>query len=241
VRSSAAALIACLGALVMPAAAAAAPAAGPHEVVDIRASTTHVSTPSALTYAAIYRSAPDSSAEPPPLRHLLIRLPAGTHLNTTVVPQCTASDAQIRLLGDAACPPGSRVGSGQVTADVTGLGRMTFDTTLFNGPDQQIEVIEAGNRLGSDGVVRTYLHGTTLDGPVPTCLTGGQPPSGCPFDQVTLLSNHLTMRAITVNGRSYGVTPPTCPVSGAWRTPVTLTYADGSVDTVVTRQPCMQG
>jgi hypothetical protein len=38
--------------------------------------------------------------------------------------------------------------------------------------------------------------------------------------------------------RSYGFTPPTCPRSHTWRTPVTFHYADGTVETVVTRQPC---
>lgn len=226
----------------LPAAARALPGSGPHETVDVTASTTHVATPTALGYAATYRNPADPAADPPALRRLVITLPAGTRIDTTVPAVCSATDEQIRLLGDAACPAGSRVGSGEATADVLGIGRMTFATTLFNGPDQQIEVIESGNALGSNGAVRTYIHGTTLDGPVPTCLTGGSPPTGCPFDQVTLLANHLTADALTVGEgaqrRSYGTTPPTCPSSGAWETPVTLTYADGTVETVVTTQPC---
>ena len=58
---------------------------------------------------------------------------------------------------------------------------MTFKTTRFNGPEQQIEVVESGNAVGANGDgPRVYVHGTTLDAPVPTCLTGGQPPTGCP-------------------------------------------------------------
>lgn len=122
---------------------------------------------------------------------------------------------------------------------LTGL-TSTYPTVLFNAANEQIELIEsAGGRVG---VVRTYIHGTTLEGPVPTCLTGGDPPSGCPFDQIILLANHLQTNVMTVgtgaHRRNYGTTPARCPKSHRWQTRVTLYYADGSVDHVVTEQPC---
>ena len=236
-------LVLVLGAAaVMPAGAAAIPVTGPHETVDITTSTTQPDSPAGLTYAATYRNPTNPNADPPALRRLVISLPAGTHIDTSVPARCDASDEELRVLGDAACPPGSRVGSGQATVDIVGLGRMTFNTTLFNAADQQIELVESGNALGSYGVVHTYVHGTTLDGPVPTCLTGGEPPDGCPFDQITLLSNHLTVLPVTVGAgasqRSYGSTPPTCPPSGRWQGPVTFYYADGTVETVVMQARC---
>lgn len=231
----------CAG-LTVPSRAGAIAGVGPHETVDITTSTERPNTSATLGFAATYRNPTDPNADPPPLRRLVISLPGGTRIDTSVPARCTASDEQLRLIGDAACPPASRVGSGQVTVDITGLGKMTFKTTRFNGPDQQIEVVESGNAVGSNGVIRAYIHGTTLDAPVPTCLTGGQPPTGCPFDQVTVLSNQLTTMPITVghgkSRRSYGTTPPTCPHSHTWRTPVTFHYADGTVETVVSTQPC---
>lgn len=222
-------------------AARAEPASGAHETVDITTSTAQPGASAGFSYSAVYHGDADG-ADPPALRRLVIALPRGTRTDTSVLPQCTASDETIRMMGDAACPPGSRIGSGQATAKVIALGTQTFETTVFNGPDQQIEIIESGNGVGADGVARTYIHGTTLDGPVPTCLTGGSPPSGCPFDQIALLENHLTTRPVTVGQgaarRNYGTTPPTCPSSGKWRTPVTLHYADGTTETVVTTQPC---
>jgi hypothetical protein len=111
---------------------------------------------------------------------------------------------------------------------------------LYNSKHQLLELVKSGDAVIS--VVHTYIHGTTLHGPVPTCLTGGQPPSGCPFDQVTLLSNHLLVRRISVGHgsarRSYGTTPPTCPRSGRWRARVTLYYGDGSRDTVKPKARC---
>jgi hypothetical protein len=99
-----------------------------------------------------------------------------------------------------------------------------------------LELVKNGDRVMA--VVHTYVRGTTLDGPVPTCLNGGNPPDGCPSDQFTLLANHLQIDPVRVGGRSYGTTPPKCPKSRRWRAPVTLYYADGSVNTVTPESPC---
>jgi hypothetical protein len=235
-------MIALVFALGLPAHASARPASGPHETVNITTSTTKPASAAGFTYAATYRNPANPPADPPALRRLVISLPPGTHIDTSVPAQCNASDFQLRVMGDAACPPGSRVGSGEATADVVGLGKMTFKTTLFNAANQQIELVESGSMFGSYGVVRTYVHGTTLDGPVPTCLAGGNPPSGCPSDQVILLANHLTIVPVVVGAprhqRSYGSTPPSCPASHTWQAPITFYYADGTVERVVVPVPC---
>jgi hypothetical protein len=233
-----------LGALCVSALAASvargALAVGRHESVDIGATTSVPNASTGFRYAARYHAAGDPHGDPPALRRLVIKLPAGTRIDTSVPGRCTASDAEIMLIGASACPPSSRVGSGQATAKVVGLGTGTYDTVLYNARDQQIEVVESGNQVV--GVVHTYVHGTTLDGPVPTCITGGQPPAGCPFDEVTLLANHLA--SVPISGgkgagrRNYATTPKTCPRSGRWSGSVTFYYADGSVDTVGGYQPC---
>jgi hypothetical protein len=123
---------------------------------------------------------------------------------------------------------------------VTGMGTTTFNTVLFNARGQQIELVESGGRPA--GVVHTYVHGTKLVGPVPTCIGGGQPPGGCPFDEVTLLSNHLQTAPLSVgrgrNRRNYGTTPATCPKSHKWPGGITLTFADRSVDRLTGYQHC---
>jgi hypothetical protein len=227
-------------ALVWPAAPGATPASGPHETVDVFTSATLPNSSGSLGYAARYHAAGDPNGDPPALRHLIIELPAGTRIDTSVPVRCTASDDEIRSTGEAACPPAARVGSGQATVKVAGLGVTTFDTVLYNARDDLLELIKSGDRVLS--VIHTYIHGTTLDGPVPTCLTGGNPPDGCPFDQLTLLANHLDVQPISTGHgaarRNYGTTPPTCPKSGRWRAHVRLFYGDGTVETVSPTQPC---
>ena len=69
---------------------------------------------------------------------------------------------------------------------------------------------------------------------IPTCITGGQPPSGCPSDQATLLASELVLPPRP----GYLTTPPACPASGHWESTVALTYADGVTERLVTQQPC---
>src|SRR3954447_15689372 len=100
----------------------AQPAAGPHETVDVTTSTPQPGSSAGLTYAARYHAARDPSGEPPALRHLVIELPAGTRIDSSVPPRCSASDAEIMLVGEAACPASARVGSGEVTVEHTTTG-----------------------------------------------------------------------------------------------------------------------
>lgn len=226
--------------LVWPAALSAIPASGPHETVDMWSSTTLPNASSALGYAARYHGANDPHGDPPALRRLVIGLPPGTRIDTSVPGRCTASDDELVLVGESACPPSARIGTGQATVKQVGLGSATYDTVLYNAKDQMLELVKSGDRVV--GVVHTYVHGTTLDGPIPTCVGGGQPPSGCPFDELTLLSNHLQVLPISAGHgrakRNYGTTPPSCPPSARWRAHVTLYYADGSVDKLVVQAPC---
>jgi hypothetical protein len=226
--------------LVTPFAARAIPSSGPHETVDIWSTTKTPGTAAGIGYSGRYHAVGDPHADPPALRRLVIQLPPGTRIDTAVPGRCTASDMEIMLQGEPACPPNARVGKGEATVRQFGLGVSTYPTVLYNAKDDLLELIKSGDRVV--GVVHTYVRGTTLDGPVPTCIGGGQPPASCPFDQLTLLSNSLqTVRLSVGHGaarRNYGTTPPVCPASRRWVTPVTLYYADGSVDRVTPRAPC---
>lgn len=228
----------------LPAFATGTAGSGPHEKVDVGATTTRPAASTGLTWTATYHSSTDPGQDPPPLRRLVIHLPRGTRYDTSVPGQCAATDQELMLLGAAACPPSSRVGTSQVTVKTLSLGvsPSTYQGIDFNADHQLIELFESGGR--PVGVARTYAKGGTLDGPVPTCITGGDPPSGCPFDQLTLISNKIEIQPLSVGSgrhrRNFATTPATCPRSGRWTTPVTFYYADGSVDHVVTHQPCTQ-
>lgn len=227
--------------LFWPAAAQAVSGSGPHETVDISISTDQVNASAGLTYTASYHGLANPAADPPALRRIVIVGPPGTRSDTSVPGQCMATDEQLKNMGEAACPADSRIGSGWVEVKPLGLLPQRLDTTIFNGPGEQIELVKFGNAGGA--VARSTIVGGTLDGPVPTCLTGGQPPSGCPFDQVTILSQSLTTQPVSVGQgtqrRDYLTTPPVCPPSGYFKTLVTLYYADGTVETVVPTQPCV--
>lgn len=225
-----------LAALAWPAASPAIPASGPHETVDMWSTRSKPAVSASLGYAATYHARNDPGGDPPALRWLRMDLPAGTRIDTSVLPRCTATDREIRLAGESACPPEARIGTGEVTVKAFGAGVSTYPTVIYNAPDEMIELVMSGQRVV--GVVHTYVRGTTLEGPVPTCLDGGQPPDGCPFDQLTLLANHLQVDAARTAEGPYGLTPPFCPRSRRWKVRVTLTYADGSVDKVFPRTPC---
>ncbi len=226
-----------------PPAVRAIPDSGPHEKVDLSTTTKRPNHSAGLGYAARYHGADDRRADPPALRRLVIALPPGTEIDTTVLPRCRASDEQLKLQGESACPAAARIGSGEATVKQLGLGTATYKTVIYNAPDDLLELVMSGDRVLA--VVHTYIHGTTLDGPVPTCLAGGNPPLGCPFDQLTLLANHLQVQATTVgkgaNRRNYATTPPKCPRSRRWKARVTLYYGDGSVDRVTPSAPCRRG
>jgi hypothetical protein len=215
-------------------------AGGPHEKVDISATTTKPGASTGFDWTATYHGSAGPRQDPPALRHLKIKLPRGTRYDTSVPGRCTATDKELMLLGQAACPASSRIGRSRATLKVLGGSPATYEGADFNADNQLIELFESGGR--PLGVIRTYARGRILKGPVPTCLSGGDPPSGCPSDQMVLLANQITIQPLSTGHRTarrnLATTPPTCPRSGRWRTPVRFAYSDGSVDRVVTRQPC---
>lgn len=228
--------------LMFPAGASALSGSGPHETVNVTISTAHPGASAGFTYTAAYHAANNPDADPPALRRILIVPPRGTGADTTVRPECRATDSEFKNKGKAACPSASNIGWGFANLKTLGLFTSRFDTTIFNAPRAQAEIVQSGGMTFA--VARTFFRNDgTVDGPVPTCITGGSPPDGCPTDESALLSQSLTTRAISTghgaHRRNYLTTPKTCPRSRSWRTPVTLYYADGTVETVVTRQPCV--
>lgn len=164
-------------------------------------------------------------------------------VDTSVRPECRATDADFKSRGQGACSAGSRIGNGFATVKTLGLFTSTFDSTIFNAPRQQAEILQSGGQTSA--VARTFFRRDGLiEGPVPTCIAGGNPPQGCPMDQVALLSQKIRTPALSAGRgarrRNYMTTPKTCPRSRRWRTRVTLSYGDGTVETVTTRQPCIR-
>ena len=132
------------------------------------------------TFIVAYRNPDDPNGKPPAIARAVFRLPPGTRINTAAVERCTATDEEIRAQGPAAaCPPGSKVGSGTLTA-VTGFGPPTDpvagEVTVFNGPDQLIEVVTVPGTQTVAGMDRLTIDGNVLTAHPPA--TPGGPPDG---------------------------------------------------------------
>lgn len=192
-------------------------------------------TATGMTIDARYYAAGDRDAKPPPIRRVVVALPEGTRLNTAATPHCTATDEQLRLLGRAACPDGSEVGRGTVTA-ITGFGApvdpVRADATVFNGGDELIELVSFPGTPITAGIDRLHIDGSVLSGEPPT--TPGGPPDG----QTTIRQVEFTIPAVESSAGSLITTPALCPPTGVWTSHGTFSFGDGATTSVPATTPC---
>ena len=221
---------------VWPAAAAGEPVTFAHGTIDQRWTTTQPGAPTGGHFTGTYHAAGDPSGDPPYMRRMTFHPPAGTRADTSVPERCTASDAELSVRGPTACPEASRIGGGTVQGKAMG-SETTLPVDVFNNTDEIVMVIS------SPGVFTVSRGRLAPDGSQqfdsPTCYPSVNV-AGCPVDNALQLGSDVTMDAYVRDGRAYMTTPPTCPDSGSWETTVRFWWADGSEDTVVTRQPCSQ-
>jgi hypothetical protein len=219
--------------------ALAEPVSGPHETIDQQFTTTQPNAPSGFSFDGTYHAAGDPGTYPPYMRRMISYNPPGLRFDTSVPERCSASDIELAAFGAAACPAGSRLGGGTTSTSFLGGPPSTTEVDFFNNTNEQI-ILARSPVLAT--VARGQIH---PDGSVefasPTCFPSLQP-LGCPVDTVLQLSSSITVPPYTRPSdgivRSWLTTPPKCPRAGHWQTRFTLWWADGSVDTVVTRQPC---
>jgi hypothetical protein len=139
-------------------------------------------------------------------------------------------------LGDLAVPrPVRGVGRRTVTISILGGPPTTSEISVFNTSGGVVQLVKFGS-FGA-AAVRTTIKGGRLDTRIPTCLSGGQPPKGCPSDQAVLLASRIVTWKVVRGGRSYTTTPPDCLRKG-WRTRLTYRYGDGKVESVASRGAC---
>lgn len=208
---------------------------GPRETVRFDYTTARANSTTGLVFDLSVRNPSDPSAAPIPLRKIVLVAPAGV-TSDAQIPSCTASDMQLEFSGESACPVASRLATGTTVTRPLGGLPFTSDVAIFKTPDGQAMLIKFGN--GGSAVVHTVIHGRVSTTEVPTCLTGGQPPSGCPIDEDAVVSSDITYPATTSENRFYLKTPARCPATGAWQNLLSFTYADGATDTITTSQPC---
>jgi len=224
--------------------ASARPGNFPRGTVDQTYTAKKPNKPTGASFTGSYHAPGDPKANPPYMRKMVFYPPRGWRYDTSVPDRCTASDLEIELSGPSACPKSSRLGGGTTDGIIFEPVANAFEFTtytnafdIFNNAGEQVMVVQAGGfgyvvvrgRIGPDQSV-TYES--------PTCFPA--PPAGqrCARDYVLQLKSHSSMPAYTKGSRSYARTPPTCPRRRFWRARIKFWWADGSIDTAATDQPC---
>jgi hypothetical protein len=213
------------------AASAVAPVqAGGQSEYSFGLSSREPSAPTGMSIRALYRHPGDPDAKPPPLDEVVLRMPPGLRFATGAVPACDASDEELRARGRGACPPGSRLGSGRLTAitGFPGADPVETDLTVFNGGDELIELVSFKDTDVTAGSDRLKLQGDSLVAH-PPAVPGG-PPDG-----------RTTVREIAfrIERGSFVTTPPGCPAGGQWRSRLTFTFASYRAASVDDGTPCV--
>jgi hypothetical protein len=212
--------------------AAASPAAGAGERAELVMpfSVVTPSTESGLRLDVRYLNPRDREAKPPAITKVVLRLPEGTRIDPSAAPVCEATNEELQARGRDACPAESKVGEGKLEA-YTGAPNdpVRTDLTLFNGPDQIVELVSFEGTNATAGIDRLTIEGNVLTG-APPFVPGGPPDGRTAVSRITW--------DVPARG-SYLVTPPTC--DGVWRVVGEFGFADGGETTVTSEQPCERG
>ena len=173
--------------------------------------------------------------------------PRGFRYDTSVPGRCSATDAELQVMGPAACPAASRIGRGSSEglfkfpfSEDAVFHRFRHRTYTLNNTNEQIVLIESEGFTVVRGRIRPN---GSIAFDTPTCFPVN-PAGECLDDYVMLLKTASWippyMRRSGGRVHSYATTPPSCPARGFWRTTVRFTWANGQADTVATRQPCTE-
>jgi hypothetical protein len=184
-----------------------------------------------------FRNPENPSQKPYTAKTMVVHAAAGGVIDTTVPPQCHASDAQLMLQGPSACPPDTKIGSGFSISDTGGGGPLPRDSratiTNFNNQDEVIGVGVVDSLPALKPVDRTKIHGrdSTTNFPL---FPGAPPPDPyTPFKQL-----HVVFPRYVRNGRAYMRTPPSCASVGYWTIVAEFTYVDGVKQSLESHSPC---
>ena len=215
-------------------AAIATGGATPRGVWELDVFTKRAASPTGLRFGVGYRNPADAEAKPPPVTGAVFHLPPGLRINNRAVPRCSASDADFRARGRAACPAATRVGSGTLVAmtGFPGVDPLTADIVAFNGVGELVEVVFFQGTNTVAGMDRLTIARGRLTAHPPA--TPGGPPDGRTVVRDVRL---LIPRRIGPGGRAYVTTPPRC-LTGRWRSRAHYEFADGGETVVRDSTPC---
>jgi hypothetical protein len=183
----------------------------------------------------LYKNPNDPKAKPIPVRREEFTFPAGTTYDESVVPDCTASDLEIRLSMGSACPAASWIGGSKGDTSMSGFNPGEEDALDVDAWDNHGELVVFGRShdfpaIGA--VARGHRVGQTMIVPVPS--TPGGPPDG----ESALRRIHHVFPARSAGKRALMRTPRKCPKSRVWTFRGKFTFADGAVERDVYRMRC---
>jgi hypothetical protein len=217
----------------------AAQGAGPRQTFSFAYTSQLPGTSTGLETRFEFFNPEDPGAKPHSVARMVIRTPPGSGVDTSVRPQCHASDAQLLAQGPDGCPANTKIGGGTAVADPGGGGdpstRETSNTiTNFNGDGEIIGVGVNDQTPAIKSVDHTKIspHTSSTDFPV---FPGFPPPDS--FTAVKSL-HEVFPAYVGTGGRPYIRTPSKCPKSGYWTVVGTFTYRDGVTETATSRTPC---
>ena len=181
----------------------------------------------------LYKHPDDPAAKPIPVRQEVFTFPEGTEFDPSAVPACTASEVELQLLGERACPPESWIGGSQGGTLMTGFGS---DETPM-----QIDVWNDGSSIlilggAKDFPLRFATRGKR-EGRVVTVAVP-RSPGGPPDGESAIRRVHNVFAPRSSGDRAYMRTPPVCPPSGVWTFHARFTFADGAVEENSYDMPC---
>jgi hypothetical protein len=223
---------------------ASALATSPGSTDELRLTTTKTGASTGVFATEIF-NARYPNGQLKPLRHSLIAFPKGTTFDVAATDTCSATDADFKAQGMSACPPSTKIGSGQTTIATTGTpaeaGPIQLDVSAFARKDGQILVFHSGGLyLSSQLVIAHGRYQTTSTNR--NCVVVTETPN-CQHGEFTPRSLTVTYpaRSRVVNGRRHNLatTPRTCPASRRWSFGDTHTFADGSKDVFVNHPRCV--
>jgi len=194
---------------------------------SFRLSSSRPGTASGLEFRQLYKNPQDANAKPSPVRRFLFAAPEGFVFDGSAVPGCKATDQQFQLMGRAACPPGSVVGTGFITVltGVPGEAPFPADATVFNSGDGIIELFTMRNTGTFVAIERPKFRGRSAFEDTDVAPTPGGPPDGQSAAREAYLRFPLSHGP---SGKSFMTTPATCPASKRWTARFEWANADGT-------------
>jgi hypothetical protein len=183
----------------------------------------------------VYKHPQDPNAKPIPVRREVFTFPEGTEWDSSVVPDCTASEEELEQRGEAACPPESRVGGGVGNTVMTGFplaGETPFELDGWEYGSGLLLLGRVSEFPGFRMATRARRRGRVITVDVP------RNPGGPPDSETVIRRVYNVFAARSLGRRAYVRTPSFCPSSGVWTFKMRLTWADGVVTDDVSRMPC---